>query len=741
MPIRPPALDDRSFDDLVADLVRRIPAHTPEWTHPREGDPGRTLIDLFAWLADTILYRANLIPERQRLAFLRVLGVGMRPAVPAHGLVQVSIGDAAVTAPAALGLHTPIERPAPFETLTELTVHAVEGRCYIKRKPTGEEQAALSHLLPDLRDLYGIAGSPAGYVTTPLFLDGAAAAGRDVIAESRDGCLWIAVLAAKPDALLVNAVREELGGGSSNRRRVLNVGVAPAITMPEAFEDIGIRARIPHVWEVATGGDSGTGDDYLTLDVLFDGTAGLTRTGVVRLLLPGKDDMGVPTNDVLVQHLAGVGERPPRIDDPETAARLVTWLRMRPVAATAGRPASLPASLKITWAGVNAVAIEQRRTLGRQTIGQGTGASDLELKLGAESIEPATLQIEVEEEEGLRTWRQVPDTAAAGRDDRVYSVDSEAGMVRFGDGVRGMVPGAGRMVQVARMRAGGGAAGNLPPGTIKTIPVPSGAPRLRVTQPVATTGGADAESLAEAEARIPAMIRHGGRAVTAADYKELALRTPGVALGRVEVLERFKPHQHRDGVPGVVSVMVMPARVGTTLPAPRPDRPTLETVHAWVDERRPLSTELYVIGTDYVPIGVSAAVELVDSTQREAVLNAVSEAIRLHLWALPPGGPDGQGWPLGRPVDDRLIETVIGRVPGVRAVAPVRLFSRRAGERRWRMVREDASGRARLPLLRWQMPELLMLAVAEGDTSSTTLPPSRAAGEADVAVPVVPEKC
>src|SRR6185503_20397775 len=102
MPIRPPALDDRSFDDLVTDLVRRIPAHTPEWTNPREGDPGRTLIDLFAWLADTILYRANLIPERQRLAFLRVLGVGMRPAVPAHGLVQVSIGDAAVTAPAAL---------------------------------------------------------------------------------------------------------------------------------------------------------------------------------------------------------------------------------------------------------------------------------------------------------------------------------------------------------------------------------------------------------------------------------------------------------------------------------------------------------------------------------------------------------------------------------------------------------------------------------------------------------------
>src|SRR6187399_2250533 len=80
MPILPPGLDDRRFDDLVEDLIARIPAHTPEWTHPRLGDPGRTLIELFAWLTDTLLYRVNLIPERQRLAFLRLLGQPMRPA-------------------------------------------------------------------------------------------------------------------------------------------------------------------------------------------------------------------------------------------------------------------------------------------------------------------------------------------------------------------------------------------------------------------------------------------------------------------------------------------------------------------------------------------------------------------------------------------------------------------------------------------------------------------------------------
>ena len=76
MPIVPPRLDDRSFEDLFEELIARIPAHTPEWV-PQIGDPGRTLLELFAWLGDALLYRANLIPERQRLVFLKLLGITM----------------------------------------------------------------------------------------------------------------------------------------------------------------------------------------------------------------------------------------------------------------------------------------------------------------------------------------------------------------------------------------------------------------------------------------------------------------------------------------------------------------------------------------------------------------------------------------------------------------------------------------------------------------------------------------
>jgi predicted phage baseplate assembly protein len=733
MPIRPPALDDRGFNDLVADMLRRVPAHTPEWTDLREGDPGRTLIDLFAWMGDTILYRANLIPERQRLAFLRLLGRPLRAAEPAVGLVQVSIDDPKATVSVTLPRRHAIAKPAHFELDSELVVLPVEGRAFVKRPPNGDERRGMGTLLGELKELYGLSGEATAYVTTPVFGNGMAdAAGFDVIEHSIDNCLWFALLAPGPDDAVKQAVHHTLAGGDSNRRMAISVGLAPFVDPARGLESVAARTPIPHVWEISAAGGDGT--DYLALETIEDGTEGLTRNGVARLLLPGGDDFGAPSNDVLGFIDAGVGDRPPRIDDPLTASRLVAWIRLRP------QPAAKIDSWRLKWAGVNAVPVTQRKSFGRRQIGTGTGLSGQELSLGETQVEAGSLLIEVEQAEGLRSWRQVADTAMAGPGEQAYSLDSEAGMVRFGDGVNGAVPAVGRAVHVAYMRAGGGSAGNLPAGAIKSISAPPPAPRLKLNQPLPMTGGADAETLDQAERRIPAELRHGNRAVTRGDYAMLAGTTPGQAIGRVEVLEHFKPHQRRGNLPGVVSVMVIPARQSTSQPLPRPDRPMLESVHRWLEPRRPIGTELYVIGPEYVAMGVSAAVELIDPADREAVLAAVREAIRLHLWALPPGGPAGQGWPLGRDIDDRLIETAIARVPGIRAVAPVRLFSLKP-KGAWKLVAEDATGRAILPLEDWQLPHLAGLTVGEGSEAATRLQPVSDAPGNGIAVPVVPELC
>ena len=67
----PTSIDSVRLESLVAELERTIVAQVPEWAHSNDADPGVTLLELFAWLAENLLYRAHDIPERGRTAALR----------------------------------------------------------------------------------------------------------------------------------------------------------------------------------------------------------------------------------------------------------------------------------------------------------------------------------------------------------------------------------------------------------------------------------------------------------------------------------------------------------------------------------------------------------------------------------------------------------------------------------------------------------------------------------------------
>ena len=56
MPEPAPKLDVRSFEQLRDALLARIPVHAPEWADHDVSDPGVTLLELFASLADDLLY-------------------------------------------------------------------------------------------------------------------------------------------------------------------------------------------------------------------------------------------------------------------------------------------------------------------------------------------------------------------------------------------------------------------------------------------------------------------------------------------------------------------------------------------------------------------------------------------------------------------------------------------------------------------------------------------------------------
>lgn len=104
MAIPLPNLDDRGYADLVAEARALIPSLAPEWTDHNPSDPGITLVELFAWLAEMMTWRANQVPDASVLGFLRLLnGPGWTPSAPldqevSAAVVSLRAVDRAVTA-------------------------------------------------------------------------------------------------------------------------------------------------------------------------------------------------------------------------------------------------------------------------------------------------------------------------------------------------------------------------------------------------------------------------------------------------------------------------------------------------------------------------------------------------------------------------------------------------------------------------------------------------------------------
>jgi len=84
MPLTPPNLDSRRFNDLVTEALQRIPRYTPEWTNFNDSDPGKTLVMLHAWMTETILFSLNQVPDLNYISFLNLIGFNPEPARPAR---------------------------------------------------------------------------------------------------------------------------------------------------------------------------------------------------------------------------------------------------------------------------------------------------------------------------------------------------------------------------------------------------------------------------------------------------------------------------------------------------------------------------------------------------------------------------------------------------------------------------------------------------------------------------------
>jgi predicted phage baseplate assembly protein len=266
-------------------------------------------------------------------------------------------------------------------------------------------------------------------------------------------------------------------------------------------------------------------------------------------------------------------------------------------------------------------------------------------------------------------WTEVDDFHASGPGDRHYILDHDDGTVVFGDGVHALIPPAGvDNVRFAQYRTGGGSLGNVPAAAITqiktTIPYVE-----RVTNPVAATGGVDAESEDEYRERAPAVLRHQHRAVTVQDYEDLAC----VASAEVARAKCLPVTDFTEGAPqvspGSVTLVVVPRAPD---PRPTPSLALLDRVHAFVSARQLPSVRLGVRGPEYVAIDVDADV-VVSALDRVTDIDvAIQRAIAGYLDPLR-GGPQGRGWAFGRAPHRSDFFSLIAAVDGVDHVRSVRI--------------------------------------------------------------------
>lgn len=695
MPLPAPILDDRSYVELRDEMVRRIPVYNPEWTDHNASDPGITLIELFAFLGENLLFRFNQIPDATKLTFLRLLGISLLPPTPAEGIIALSArspGGELVS----LGSEA-TAGSVPFETQHEVDVLPLTSVVVCKAVTHAPETSDEITYVNDAREALGglSENEEFAYYTIERLTDPNEPGAEPLnLQNAVDGMIWLALL------------RTRYTDVSALSERILNVGFVPEQEVASMDDVDPCAGAIPSepapgvLWQVSTTETTGDRDmpKYVQLKVLEDTTLGLTRTGVVRLQLP-KDisTLGVP--EVLQTEREGAGDQPPVLDDEEETANLLFWIRAARI--KDDRPFG-----RTRWLGINATEVRQCRSASPEFLGTGTGQPRQEYALVRGSVIAASLVLQVKEADRWTTWEEVDTLATSQPDDRHYTLDRETGTISFGNGQSGRAPQEGEQIRALTYRYGGGTQGNVAAKAISRI-VTNAA--VKAENPLRTEGGWDGESIADALDRIPGEIRRHDRAVTASDFAELALMTPGAYVGRAETLARFYPPTRMSEAAGVVTVVVWPQEDPNHPNAPLPTRAMLSKVCEYLDARRLITTELWVIPPTYRKIAVSVGVNVKSDYGVEAVRRWVEQVVRQYLAPLPPYGPEGNGWPLGRRVHGPELEAAVLQVEGVAYLEDdVRLAAWSADDNRW--VEFDPT----IELALWEVPELWEISVVEG---------------------------
>lgn len=400
-----PNLFQRRFQDLMEIGRARIPALAPEWTDHNAHDPGITLMELLAWVAEAQLYSLSHVRRDERTAFASLLGISPAGTRSATGVIWSDRQDP--NSPAAIFHKSgviPEDAPVHLSNTDEPIFTPVHKLLWVagtidKLETRSRRGRKVDHTVTNERG------------TTPFLPFGERSGRREVLA-------------------MKFVCRDRAGMFGSDRQKAkgaywpIGVRVAPAKDIAAPSKEASEAKRSSLIATLVAD------NERVDLKIVSDTTQGLLTTGVVLLDL---DNVTKAHTDFTIEFRSPGGfPRPPRV------------LRIEP----------------------NVIPIQQGRTIS-QELHIANGTPDFNFALGVPGLkfasgeEPVT--VEVQEATGLKTWSRCNRLCEKGPDDRCYEIDLRTDQITFGNGVNGRLPAEESQVLVTykvSVGEGGGVARN-----------------------------------------------------------------------------------------------------------------------------------------------------------------------------------------------------------------------------------------------------------------------------------------
>jgi|HubBroStandDraft_2_1064218.scaffolds.fasta_scaffold00091_19 hypothetical protein len=713
MPLTLPNLDDRRWADLVEESRALIPVYGGEWTDHNVSDPGITIVELLAYIAEMDLFELNQITDAHKRKFLSLIGMQPEPPRAAKAVLKFGLDAATPTLdlPAGLAFTTAGTEPVRFQTREAITVVAGD---------VAALQLAQSAAFQDLTSAWR-RGEP-----VTVF-------GANPVPEAS---FYVGFSAALPVGKQVNLYFYFAGDQSlyHERERIEKeaavraldcqppagqnpcVGVATTPANPPAPEPAAplVHPSVRAVWEFWA--DDAAQGQWVALraaqDHLVDETRSFTLNGSVRFQLPSAmraQSFGTVASKLCYlrcRFVSGVYDAAPLLLGAVLNSvfslqitPLNSSLRIAPGAQILGTVPNPGDRVQLKLQLDNAGRINQL-TFG----GGATGDPKfLILSYRAATSTEGSLQIEAAylgrttgfpydqfvvpnapvmtrgfrlfslSGSGWQEWQWRADLESSLPRDTQVILSPTDGKLQFGDGENGLVPDAGSLLFVVADNTLV-EAGNV---VAHSVSILEDSPHNRaelgtnwaavsshlkiIDNPFSAQGGASAETPDQASLRAIQLINGPTRAVTVSDYEQFALTTPGTRMARALAIPDFHDHFPCFMAPGVVTVVVVPF-----LPAgaPSPSSASRRAIASYLNRRRIVGTRIRVVAPQYVEVSVQASVQAIKGVNRTTLQARIVARLQQFLDPLV-GGENGEGWPFGRHVYAPDLLSVIADVPGV----------------------------------------------------------------------------